>query len=299
MAYALRLDAHENQMPAVRRELQRLAGVLRDINRTFVVCQDGIETLKVFWEETMPPNVKALDPRGQTKAGYLTVDEVEYQVGWEPLYATLPGERRDITPTEGCILQLIACLRRNAELHEVVRSMKADPAIQFGFIEYLGKAYFAMTQRCKTLEQYIMLIGYRELEKWVGSFLVWRTVLNVMPDLHRTAIIRARQMERFAQIEGHGKEMSDLAYLVGVLSMMPTLLGVSKESVLRYFPPEDPLALAIQHKQGPVGRYLAYVKAAERGDDPEMRRLLAEGRITAGEANYAMLEGIKFAESTS
>ena len=298
MAYALMLNVKEGDLNLCRNELQKLAPALARVSRQFVVYQEGVDALAEFWDDTMPENVRRVDPKveGRICDGCLVTDGETYRVGWDQLYATLPTSRQEIPPTEACVLRTLACLRRNADLPEIVLSLKSDPALQLKLFRYLTTARFAVLRQCRTFEQLVMHVGYRELEKWVSAFLLWSSMVSMMPDLHRTALVRARQLEVFAQIEGLPKADVDTSFIIGILSMMPALLSVTKECLVQAFSFGDTIVQTLQLEQGPIAKYLAFVEASERGTESEMRSRLAQMKVSTTEANLAMVQGLRFAD---
>lgn len=296
LAYCLTLYSPSNDEQDCINSLTSLVESFEGVDRLFLIVCDAIKNKERIGSIGLPENVSLIEYNDQENEGHIAFDGVTFNVGWDTLYQALPQGQRELSLTESVVMHLLSCLRRNADLPEIVDALKADPALQLKLLSYLNNVYFSTTRKRRTYEHLVMQMGYRALEKWIGTFLLWSPMLKVMPDLHRTAIVRGRLMEKFAEEEGKSKYVRDTAFFVGVLSMLPDLLGVSMESIVGVFSGDDIVVRTLVHGDGELVNYLNFAKATERGRKDDLFEQHGLIHVAAPTKNKAMLAGIKFAD---
>ncbi|MFB0936403.1 MAG: HDOD domain-containing protein, partial [Propionivibrio sp.] len=204
-----------------------------------------------------------------------------------------PGK---VAPTLAVLINLLSCLRRDADLKEVVGAIKSDPVVQYNLVRYLDRAHLGFDYKFTTFEQAVMVVGYRTLEKWLATFLLWSNVKHFMPELCLLALTRGRQMELVTQRQGMDETTCGLAYITGVFSALPGILGIPLEAALKPLRPDDIIVTTLTERAGPLAPSLHYALATEGGPAKVLAQNLQQVGVSARDANHVMVESMLFAE---
>jgi EAL and modified HD-GYP domain-containing signal transduction protein len=128
-----------------------------------------------------------------------------------------------------------------------------------------------------SIGQAIVLVGRRQLRRWVQLLLYTDAApAGAANPLLQLAATRGRLMEGVAQaLWPSAAERADLAFMVGILSLMPAVFGVSFEDILPSLPLPEEAHAALLSGGGVLGELLARIQALER--DPMDDRALPQG----------------------
>jgi EAL and modified HD-GYP domain-containing signal transduction protein len=67
-------------------------------------------------------------------------------------------------------------------------------------------------------------------------------------------------------VQAGNREFADQAFMVGILSLMPTLLGMAMAEILAQLPFAQRVGLALTERGGQLGQLLTLVEATELAD---------------------------------
>ena len=86
-----------------------------------------------------------------------------------------------------------------------------------------------------------------------------------------------------------GRDLIDQAYMAGILSLMPTLVGVSMTDILAQMPVAQAVHAALDTRTGVLGQLLTLIELLEEshGDDDAARLDAILNRFPAIDAHYA------------
>lgn len=292
--YRLDLAVSGRMSTKVVEEWSALVDDVEGLRSTFLVrLNDELEALRSV---ELPCNMRFERPDHYLDGNLYRNGENVFMVGWEILYQESSATPGKVSPTLAVLINLLSCLRRDADLKEVVGAIKSDPVVQYNLVRYLDRAHLGFDYKFTTFDQAVMVLGYRTLEKWLATFLLWSNVKHYMPELCRLALTRGRQMELVTLRQGRDEVESGLAYITGVFSALPGILGIPLEAALKPFHPDDIIVTTLQEHAGPLAASLRYVQATEGGPAKSLVKNMQEIGISAREANHAMVESMRFAE---
>lgn len=279
-------------------ELQAAAETLGKIDRKFLVRCTGVAADDLRQHVALPGNIAILDGvDGDT----VLFDGKPLKAGWERSGEYMSRQQRDLPPMEASVIRLLGLLSRNADVADVTTIIKRDPALKYNLLRYLNSAKLCLSAYggFRSFEQAIMLLGYRQLTRWLSMYLLHSIVEERVPDLYLAAVTRGRQMELLASLSGLPGSESDAIFLTGAFSLVDRMLGVSMSVVLGELGLDGPIVEALQEGKGAYMPFLRYAIASENGTEDDLYEQLAELGITAREANQAMIEGIHYAAGTA
>jgi c-di-GMP phosphodiesterase len=169
-------------------------------------------------------------------------------------------------------LRLMSALRDpDLSIGELEDLVKHDASITYRVLRLVNSAGFAIRRQVDDLRQALVLVGSRTIATWVT---VWAmTGLNSGPsEVATLAVMRARACELLGNtLDGEG----DRLFLLGLCSMLDTMLGVPMANALEALPLAPEIQSALLGQPGRERSMLEAVVAYERGDWEEAERLAA------------------------
>jgi len=121
-----------------------------------------------------------------------------------------------------------------------------------------------------SLRHAITILGRRQLQRWLQLLLYTNpgggSVANPLLQLAAT---RGRLMELVAgKLHPGKKDFEDRAFMTGIMSLMPTLMNVPIEEVLKSITVGADVVQALEHGEGELGILLVLSEALENGNGP-------------------------------
>jgi EAL and modified HD-GYP domain-containing signal transduction protein len=201
-----------------------------------------------------------------------------------------------VRPAQAIILQLINLVRKQASTTEIEELLKRDPTLSFHLLRFINSAGFGMRSEVTSFKHAVMLLGLNRLFKWAALLLTTSRSGDLPPAVATTAVARGRLMELLA-LELLAPEECDNAFVVGVFSLLDTMLGVSMETALATVSLPDPVTQALLHHTGPLAPFLELTVACETGDDATFARAATQLGLNNNQVNWAHVQALIWAES--
>jgi EAL and modified HD-GYP domain-containing signal transduction protein len=217
-----------------------------------------------------------------------------FQGYWFAKPVIVPGQT--IRPAQAHILQLINLVRKQASTEDIENLLKRDPTLSFNLLRFINSAGFGARSEVTSFKHAVMLLGLNRLFKWAALLLTSSKAGDTPPAVGTTAVVRGRLMELLAA-ELLPPEDWDNAFVVGVFSLLDTMLGISMADAMATLtlPPEVTQAL-LEHT-GPLARLLSLTIACETGDDQAFASAIQELGLSNNQVNWAHLQALAWAET--
>jgi len=142
----------------------------------------------------------------------------------------------------------------------------------------------------------VMLLGLKKLFKWAALLMTTSTGGGVAPAVGTTAVVRGRLMELLAA-EALPPEECDHAFVIGVFSLLDSLLGMPMQAALANLSLPNSVTHALLYQTGPLADYLKLTLACESGDDEAFARAAQALQLTEKQINWAHLQALAWAET--
>jgi EAL and modified HD-GYP domain-containing signal transduction protein len=201
-----------------------------------------------------------------------------------------------VRPAQAHILQLINLVRKQASTAEIEEVLKHDPTLSFNLLRFINSAGFGMRSEVTSFKHAVMLLGLNRLFKWAALLLTTSRNGDMPPAVGTTAVARGRLMELLAQ-ESLPPEDCDNAFVVGVFSLLDTMLGMSMENALATVTLPDSVTQALLHRTGPLAPFLELTVACESGDDQVFARTVTQLGLNNNQVNLAHMDALVWAET--
>ena len=178
---------------------------------------------------------------------------------------------KSVSPSQLLLLELSAHLARDEDVHKVENIFKKNPELAFGLLKLINSAFFHVQQRVTSIRQAVALLGYGNLQKWVGLLLF--TVDHrddTSNPLVEKVLIRGRMMELLAERVTGSKTAADSAFIVGMLSLVNVLFGKPLKEIVEKLSLADEIRDALTERAGVLGTLLAITEDLDREDYKEL-----------------------------
>jgi len=211
----------------------------------------------------------------------------------------IAGKR--LSPSQLTLLRLLALLMEDADTSEIEKAFKLEPGLTVNLLRLTNSVGSGMTVRIASLRHAIAVLGRRQLQRWLQLLLYTNPKGgdHAVSPLLQLAATRGRLMELLAEKSAPGKrDFSDHAFLVGIMSLMPTLLSVAMDDILEQLPVPLPVSQALAAGEGTLGVMLGLTEAIEGGEVAAVEELLRRlPGLRSRDVNLALAQALAWANS--
>jgi EAL and modified HD-GYP domain-containing signal transduction protein len=207
---------------------------------------------------------------------------------------------KTIEPAYAALIRLYNLISQEAEVKDIEKVFKKFSELSVKLLQLINSAYYSLRQPVRSIRHAILMLGYRNLLRWVLILMYSLRREDFTSDpLFEEASIRGFFMERLTRKVLPGEEMAEKAFIAGILSLVDVLLGVPKEEALRTMWLERDIKEAIISRSGPLGDMLNIVENVQRWNFRAIRDTLRNYRLSPPEVleiqaqalrDYASLE---------
>ncbi len=202
-------------------------------------------------------------------------------------YSEHSSDEETQATTEGkLLLQLLVEARGELEIEPVTKQIEAAPALEEGLLRLVNSLELARAQRIENVGQALIMIGAKGLSRWLNLLLFQiGSKHGTRGPLFRVAATRARLMELLTgagaeQATPEVKSRGEMAFLVGIMSLVHVLLGVDRSVAIGGLTLPDEMQAALAGYQGELGRLLRLTECLDSGEFPEVAEISQELGLT-------------------
>ncbi|WP_291991577.1 HDOD domain-containing protein [Candidatus Accumulibacter sp. ACC003] len=180
---------------------------------------------------------------------------------------------RRLSASHAALIQLCNLVGRDVDTTVIEDAFKHEPALTLNLLRIVnsvGRLGNRSAQPVTSLRHAIALLGRRQLQRWLSLLLLAPGNEHSDPTrspLLQVAALRGRMMELLVEEGKPGdRKLSDLAFLTGILSMMPSALGLPIEEILEQIAVEREVGNALRRHDGLLGAILALLECFDNDD---------------------------------
>ncbi len=206
---------------------------------------------------------------------------------------------RRFDPYEVTLLNLLKELNTgNPSIDKIENIIKADVHMTYNLLKFVNSAYFSLKSKIKNIRHAIMILGAHNLKIWVLLMLYADAKIGgIDSPLLETALLRGKLLETLAKLKSEDNNLSEMAFLTGVLSLLDVLLGIPKEEVLSDLNIDEEIKKALINEEGYLGEMLKLCYLLEMEKFDELKKNLKEKNISLKDFYKAEEEAIFFVEN--
>lgn len=177
---------------------------------------------------------------------------------------------RKLSSSQVAIMRLMNLIIQDAETAEIEKTIKQDASLGLNLMRLVNTPAFMTRQRIASLRQALTILGRQQLQRWL------QILLYATPGQHDSfnsplltlATTRGKLLELIAQkVYPRNPVAADIAFTVGIMSLMDALFGIAMDQILLQFSVTDEVSNALLHRQGIYGKMLQLAECVERMQD--------------------------------
>jgi EAL and modified HD-GYP domain-containing signal transduction protein len=167
------------------------------------------------------------------------------------------------------LMRLLGLVLEDAETHVLEGVFKQEPGLAMNLMRLTNSVATGVRTKITSMRHAITVLGRRQLQRWLQLLLYTNPSggNNVASPLLQLAATRGRFLELLAgKIKPGARELEDHAFMAGIMSLMPTLMGVPLEEILKGIQISGEMQEALESRSGQLGIMLKLTEALEASD---------------------------------
>lgn len=205
-------------------------------------------------------------------------------------------QAKTVRPSQASVLQLINLVRKQSDTPEIEALLKKEPTLSYNLLRFINSSGFGLSCEITSFRHAVMILGLKKLFRWAALLLTTTSAGCPAPVVGQTAVVRGRLMELLA-LELLPPEEADNAFVVGVFSMLDSMLGLPMEQALSAVSLPLPVVDALLHRTGALAPFLELTLACETEDAEAFARAATALHLSNHQVNWAHLQALAWTDS--
>ena len=200
---------------------------------------------------------------------------------------------KKLSPSQMAVMELMTLVTSDADNAEIERAIKKDVSLALNLLRLVNTPAVGARQRIDSLSQAVHILGRRQLQRWLQIMLYAEPGKrgHSMTPLLMLATTRGRLLELLAtKLRPAHRHVADIAFTVGIMSLMDTLFGIPMQEILAQIPMGDEVGEALVFRGGFFGDLLKLAECIERLEDMDTRILPALADLAISTEELVELE---------
>jgi EAL and modified HD-GYP domain-containing signal transduction protein len=206
---------------------------------------------------------------------------------------------RKINGSRLVLMEMLNLVRQEADASAIAAVAKRDPGVAVQLLQQANSAQFGLQTAITGLEQAIMLMGRQAVYRWL-AVAVFRTGGGTARDatLLEMALSRARLLE-LVGLARASKQEADELFLVGLLTFVDVLLGMTMAEVLQRMALPQAVQDVLLRTEGPYAPQLMLALAVEKCHQRRVAQLAESLGLAPDELNAQRTAALLWAEEAA
>ena len=200
------------------------------------------------------------------------------------------------------LMKLMSLLMRDAETAELEEALKPEPGLTINLLRMTNSVGCGCAEKITSLNHAITVLGRRQLQRWLQLLLYSANDRQGTANpLLLLAATRGRLMELLAaETRANDGVFTDQAFMVGIMSLIPALIGLPIQEIVAPLGLATPVHQALCDRSGELGALLRLTESCEEGDLAGLREVLAAlPNLGPKAVNRAQTEALQWANDIS
>lgn len=208
---------------------------------------------------------------------------------------------KKLNPSELTVMKLLGLLLEDADTAELEKAFKHEPGLTINLLRLTNSVAMGLSVRVTSLSHAIAVLGRRQLQRWLQLLMFSaKGGTHAVSPLLQLAATRGRLMELLAEkLHPKDKDLADRAFMTGIMSLMPALLGLPIAEVVAPLglAPEVKAALT-ENYAGQLGQLLKLTEDFEHNDLAAVSSDLANMHgLTLSSVNTCLTQALAWANN--
>lgn len=200
---------------------------------------------------------------------------------------------RRVDPSAVAMLKVLEIVIRDGETAAIEEALKADPMLCYNLLRLANSVAMGGGKAVTSIRQAIVLLGRQQIRRWLQLLIFARRGGGDSGGaLLHLAAARGKLMEILAGNDGDGR---DMAFTIGILSLVDILLDLPMEEIIAQVNPGDEIRLALLERKGEFGELLQLCETLE-SEESSAWAVLPPGLNLSGDTMMkAQIEALSWA----
>lgn len=208
---------------------------------------------------------------------------------------------RKLDPSQMSVMQLLSLIVADADTVEIEKVIKQDASLGLTLMKLVNTPAFGAGKRVDSLNQALMMLGRQQLQYWLQILLYAEPHkgTNFVSPLLVLATTRGKLMELIAaKLRPGNTGVANIAFTVGIMSLMDTLFGQPMALILERFSVAEDVSDALLYRRGIYGDLLTLATHIERIEEhgEELIPLLEKLHFPVEDLHTLQLEALEWSE---
>ncbi len=200
--------------------------------------------------------------------------DMEYRLAWDHGYTLFQGyyfsepevhSGKKFTGSEQNYLRILQEVNNPAvEYEDLEMIIRRDLSLAYKLLRFINSAYFGIITEVRSIKQALVLLGLKEIQKWISLLAMQEIGRGKPSELLRLSILRAKFCEDIGAKIGMEDERAEL-FLMGMFTVLSTVMEKPMAQILAELPLDKEIHAALLGRQNKYRRILETVLAYERG----------------------------------
>lgn len=178
-------------------------------------------------------------------------------------------------------------------IHKVSDLVRRDAALTYRLLRLVNSPIYGIYREIRSIESAITVLGEATFRRVVSLAVLSELNVDQPAAILQMALARAR----FCELAAHDCGLdADEQYLLGMLSLLPAMLGVPMEEIAPILPLRGQICEALAGNFNSEGRLLGWLESHERGDWASCDRIVSTHRLDAHMLLCSYLQAVSWAE---
>ena len=195
----------------------------------------------------------------------------------------------------GLHLQIVRELYRDPlDLRKVSELVRQDASLTYRLLRLVNSPIYAVQQEIRGIESAILAIGEVTFRRVVSVAVVSELNTDQPVEILQMALLRARFCELAA---GKCGEDAGEQYLLGMLSLLPVMIGIPMEEIAPTMPLRGEICEALAGTSNPERRLLGWLEFHERGEWRACDEIAAANHLNPNELARYYEAAVRWSQS--
>jgi EAL and modified HD-GYP domain-containing signal transduction protein len=202
---------------------------------------------------------------------------------------------KDIPASKITQFQLLNELARPEPDIAVLSSIaEQDLSISYKILRIINSAAFHRSSEIKSIKQALVLMGLKELQKWLSFVIIKDMGSNEPQELIWLVLIRAKFGESIARLSKYASRDSEI-FLMGLFSCIDVFINRPISEIISKLPLADDIKGALTGKDTEIGKILKAIIAYEKGEWDVCHALIDEIKVEKQVLTDTYIEALNWA----
>lgn len=164
------------------------------------------------------------------------------------------------------LLSIFNAFQQNKDIEGIEVLFKTAPDLIYRLITLINSVAYGLISKISSVRQAIALLGYDNVSRWILTIILASKKSDFSSDpLLESAVVTGRMMEIVCE-KYINKELSDKAFLTGILSPVSVVLGISLKELFNKINIDVVIFEALIERKGKLGELVKFMDAYNSND---------------------------------